>query len=53
VKAASGSSSGRRVAVSQRYAEPDDEMVSVNYSGRRPQRLFLVPRETIELSEGW
>ncbi|MEA2953921.1 MAG: hypothetical protein QOJ96_3441 [Alphaproteobacteria bacterium] len=53
VKAASGSSSGRRVAVSQRYAQPDDEMVSVNYSGRRPQRLFLVPRETVELSEGW
>jgi hypothetical protein len=52
VKAASGSS-GRRVAVSKRYAEPDDEMVSVNYSGRRPQRLFLVPRETVELSEGW
>jgi hypothetical protein len=59
VRAASGSRArvsgdGRRITVSQKYRqeEPQD-VVSVNYPSRSTQRLVIVPRESVEVSDGW
>lgn len=48
------SSSGRRVIVSQKYnAQDEGEIVTVSSPRGRGQRVYLVPRESIEASSGW
>ncbi len=46
--------SGRRVIVSQKYnAQDEGEIVTVSSPRSRGQRVYLVPRESIEANSGW